>query len=286
MMLSRQYGIAKATPTQRRRHALSEDVIVTREERGNISVLTMVYRPYNLLGPKLINEIVAQIEASQKAGSRAIVIRSGLRHFSAGADLDIFDKRVAAGAADQDDENRRLSGVKFLRFMELLPIPLIASVHGVCLGGGLELALSCDYIIAASSSKIGSVEATLGLHPLLGGIQRQVQRIGAQRAKEMSMLGRRYDAPTLEKWGLINLTVPEESLEQVTMTVAEEFAHGPTVAHAATKQLVHIAVNEGVDAADEAMAKIQASIWASEDLKAGLASFRKNGPGLAKFMGR
>lgn len=271
---------------QNRRQTLSEDVLVTREERGNISVLTMVYRPYNLLGPKLMNALVEQVEASQKAGSRAIVIRSGLRHFSAGADLDIFDKRVAAGAADQASENRRLNGVEFLRFMELLPVPLIASVHGVCLGGGLELALSCDYIIAASSAKIGSVEATLGLHPLLGGIQRQVQRIGAQRAKEMSMLARRYDALTLEKWGLINLTVPEESLEQATMTLAEEFAQGPTVAHAATKQLVHIAVNEGIAAADEAMARVQAPIWASEDLKTGLASFRKNGPGLAKFAGR
>ena len=148
-------------------------------------------------------------------------------------------------AAITGGENRRLNGVEFLRFMELLPIPLIASVHGVCLGGGLELALSCDYIIAASSAKIGSVEATLGLHPLLGGIQRQVQRIGAQRAKEMSMLARRYDAPTLEKWGLINLTVPEESLEKATMAIAEEFAQGPTVAHAATKELAHIAVNRG-----------------------------------------
>ena len=154
--------------------------------------------------------------------------------------------------------------------MELLPIPLIASVHGVCLGGGLELALSCDYIIAASSAKIGSVEATLGLHPLLGGIQRQVQRIGALRAKEMSMLARRYDAPTLEKWGLINLTVPEESLDKVTVAIAEEFAQGPTLAHAATKELVHIAVNDGVSAADEAMARVQAPIWASEDLRTGL----------------
>ena len=100
------------------------------------------------------------------------------------------------------------------------------------------------------------------------------------------MLARRYDAPTLEKWGLINLTVPEESLEQTTMTIAEEFAQGPTVAHAATKQLAHIAVSEGVEAADQAMAKIQAPIWASEDLKIGLASFRKVGPGLAKFVGR
>lgn len=264
---------------------MSEE-LVTREQRGNISILTMVYRPYNLLGPKLMNALVGKVEEAQKDGSRAIVIRSGLRHFSAGADLDIFDKRVEDGNADQANENRSLTGIEFLRFMELLPIPLIASVHGVCLGGGLELALSCDYIIAASSAKIGSVEATLGLHPLLGGIQRQVQRIGAQRAKEMSMLARRYDAPTLEKWGLINLTVPEESLESATFSIAEEFAQGPTLAHAATKQLVHVAVNEGVDAADEAMARLQESIWSSEDLKTGLASFRKNGPGLAKFAGR
>jgi len=265
---------------------LSEDALIAREQRGNVAILTMQYRPYNLLGPRLINAIVENVEAAQKAASRAIVIRSGLRHFSAGADLDIFETRVAAGSGDQSREGRKLVGVEFLRFMELLPIPLIASVHGVCLGGGLELALSCDYIVAATSAKIGSVEATLGLHPLLGGIQRQVQRIGAARAKEMSMLARRYDAPTLEKWGLINLTVPEEQLATATLSIAEEFAQGPTLAHAATKQLVHIAVNEGVDAADQAMPKIQEPIWASEDLKAGLASFRKNGPGLAKFAGK
>ena len=80
---------------------MSEDALITREQRGNISVLTMIYRPYNLLGPKLINAIVEQIEAARDAGSRAIVLRSGLRHFSAGADLDIFDKRVAQGSGDQ-----------------------------------------------------------------------------------------------------------------------------------------------------------------------------------------
>jgi enoyl-CoA hydratase/carnithine racemase len=265
---------------------VSEEALVQREHRGNVAVLTMVYRPYNLLGPRLINALVAEIEAARDAKSRAIVIRSGLRHFSAGADLDIFDRRAAAGSGDQTYQGQRLSGVEFLRFMELLPVPLIAGVHGVCLGGGLELALACDYIVAASSAKIGSVEATLGLHPLLGGIQRQVQRIGAARAKEMSMLARRYDAPTLEKWGLINLTVPEEQLQTTTLSIADEFAQGPTLAHVATKELVHIAVNEGVAAADEAMTRVQAPIWASEDLKTGLASFRKNGPGLAKFAGR
>lgn len=267
---------------------MSEETIVMREERGKVSVLTMVNRPYNLLGPKLINAVTTQLDAAQKAGCRAIVIRSGLRHFSAGADLDIFVKRVEKAGSDtgSGSESRRMNVVDFLSYMELFPVPLIASVHGVCLGGGLELALACDYIIAASSAKIGSVEATLGLNPLMGGIQRQVQRIGALRAKEMSMLGRRYDAPTLEKWGLINLTVSEESLEKATMAVAEEFAGGPTVAHASTKQLAYIAANEGVAAADQAMAKSQEPIWASEDLKIGLASFQKNGPGLAKFVGR
>ena len=100
------------------------------------------------------------------------------------------------------------------------------------------------------------------------------------------MLGRRYDPATLERWGLVNLVVADDALEAATMTIAEELAHGPTVAHAATKRLVHIAVNQGVLAADEAMAEIQKPIWASEDLKIGLASFRENGPGLAKFTGR
>ena len=161
---------------------MDDDVVVRREERGLISVLTMKYGPYNLLGPTLIGAIAAEVTAAQEAGSRAIVLRSGLRHFSAGADVNLFDARI-------EQEGRReaaISGVDFLKLLELLPIPIVASVHGVCLGGGFELALACDYIIAASSAKIGSVEVALGLHPLLGGIQRQVQRAGAMRAKGLS----------------------------------------------------------------------------------------------------
>jgi enoyl-CoA hydratase/carnithine racemase len=259
-----------------------DDVLVEREQRGPVSVLTMVYRPYNLLGPKLMGALAAELSAAREAGSRAIVLRSGLRHFCAGADVSLFNARSEQGGRSQS----AISGVDFLKLMELLPVPIVASVHGVCLGGGFELALASDYIVAASSAKIGSVESAIGLHPLLGGIQRQTQRAGAMRAKEMSMLGRRYDPATLERWGLVNLVVADDMLEKATFSIAEELAHGPTIAHAATKHLVHIAVNQGVGAADEAMAEIQKPIWASEDLKLGLASFRANGPGLAKFVGR
>src|SRR3546814_20924129 len=75
-------------------------------------------------------------------------------------------------------------------------------------------------------------------------------------------------------------------LEEATLASAEEFANGPTLAHAATKQLAYIAANEGVLAADDAMEELQKPIWTSDDLKTGLASFRKNGPGLARFEGR
>ena len=73
---------------------MDDDAIVRREERGLISVLTMEYRPYNLLGPTLIGAIAAEVTAAQEAGSRAIVLRSGRRHFSAGADVNLFDARI------------------------------------------------------------------------------------------------------------------------------------------------------------------------------------------------
>jgi enoyl-CoA hydratase/carnithine racemase len=162
-----------------------EEAVVVREERGPVSVLTMQYRPHNLLGPTLINAIVEQVAAARDSDSRAIVLRSGLRHFLAGADVAQFGARTEQGGKSQAS----IGGVDFLKLLELLPIPIVASVHGVCLGGGFELALACDYIVAAASAKIGSVEVALGLHPLLGGIQRQVQRAGAKRARKSPRSG-------------------------------------------------------------------------------------------------
>jgi enoyl-CoA hydratase/carnithine racemase len=255
------------------------DSVLAVEYQDKVAVLTMTYRPYNLTSPTLSRALLGAFEEAVRAGIRAVLIKSGLKHFSAGADLNLFDERIAKEGKAQ------ISPIDVLRGFEQLPIPIVAAINGVCLGGGLEIALACDYIIAASSAKIGSVEVALGLHPLLGGIQRQVQRVGVARAKEMSLLGRRYDAATLERWGLINLVVPDDQLEGAALTIATELANGPTVAHAATKKLVAVAVNQGVEAADLQMEEIQKPIWKSADLRRGLESFRANGPGLTVFEG-
>jgi enoyl-CoA hydratase/carnithine racemase len=259
---------------------VEDSALVTVDHHDKVAVVTMVHRPYNLSGPILYTALLTAFEGAVKAGARAILLRSGLRHFCAGADVATWDERIAK------EGQAALDPLIVLRGFEQLPVPIVAAVHGACLGGGLELALACDLIVCAESAKLGSVEVALGIHPLLGGIQRHVQRMGAARAKEMVMLGHRYDAATLERWGLINRVVPDEQLECVSMTIAQELAHGPTVAHAATKKLVTIAVNEGVDAADRAMFEVQKPIWASKDLRDGLDSFRQNGPGLATLEGK
>jgi enoyl-CoA hydratase/carnithine racemase len=257
------------------------NVPVRSEVRGALSLLTLKRPPHNLVEYSLLQGILDGLEAAVESGCRAVLIKSELRNFSAGADLELFTQNSDDGAQPSGP-----TVTEFLDAVESTPLPIVCAIHGVCLGGGLEIALACDYIIAARSARIGSVEVTLGLHPIMGGVQRQVERIGLVRAKEMSMLGRRYDPETLASWGLINAVVDDDKLDQAALAIAEELANGPTVANAATKALARTAANEGVKAADEAMAQIQKAIWKSEDLRTGLNSFMKRGPGQARFAGR
>jgi enoyl-CoA hydratase/carnithine racemase len=254
---------------------------VARRLDGPVAVITMNHRPYNLLDRALPEQLIDALRWVSESGARAAILNSGLRHFSAGADLNAMLQTTGQGNGTLD-----WSMLEFLRAFDELPIPIVAAVHGICVGGGLEMALACDLIIASESAKIGSVEATVGLHPLAGGIQRLTQRAGAARAKEMAMLGRRYDARTLERWNVINRVVADEQLADAAATLARELAGGPTVAHAATKALVTIAINEGVGAADTAMAELQKPIFLSEDFRTGVESFTQNGPGMASFVGR
>jgi enoyl-CoA hydratase/carnithine racemase len=252
---------------------------VGREMDGHLAVLTMQYAPHNFLGTELTAGLLEGLQWAKDQGARAVLLNSGLRNFCAGADLAMFQSAYRGVAPDIDL-------VEVLRAFDSLPVPIVAAIHGVTVGGGLEIALACDLIISSESAKIGSVEATLGLNPLMGGIQRVTERAGAARAKEMALLARRYDARTLERWNIINRVVPDEKLGDVSVTVAQELANGPTLAHASTKAILSYTLAHGVPAADEVMRDLQADYWKSEDLKRGLESLAANGPGAARFEGK
>jgi enoyl-CoA hydratase/carnithine racemase len=257
---------------------MGENQAVKFERSGDIAVLTMQLAPYNLLGTELARALIQALEKAHSSNCRAVVLKSSLRHFSAGADMALFENR--------GKNFYELNPLGVLRAFEELPLPIVASVHGVALGGGFELALACDYIIAAASAKFGMVEATLGMHPLMGGIQRVIDRAGVGRAKEMAMLARRLDAGTLERWNVVNLVVPDAKLGELSMAIAQELALGPTIAHGATKRLCNVHLREGLGTSDQQMQDVETAIWQSEDLKAGLASFTEKGPGHAVFRGK
>ena len=246
---------------------------------GQVAVLTMQHPPHNFAGYALIAGLFEGLHWAKEQGARAVLLNSGLRNFCAGADIALFESAERGVAPDFDV-------VEVLRAFDALPMPIVAAIHGVTVGGGLEIALACDLVVASESAKIGCVEGTIGLNPLMGAIQRITERAGAARAKEMVMLARRYDARTLERWNIINRVVPDDKLGDVSLSIARELANGPTVAHASTKAIVSHTLAHGVPATDDAMHELQAPYWQSEDLKRGLTSLAADGPGVARFEGR
>ena len=247
--------------------------LIRREMDATVSILTMDKAPHNLIDGKFLDQFCAELEASVEDGARSILIRSDLRHFCAGADVS----SLTSDAIDSANSLKRI---------ESIPIPTVAAIHGAALGGGFELALTCDLIIAAETAKIGSVEVGIGLAPLLGAIQRLVALAGPARAREITMLGRRYSPDVLERWGVINMVVPDAELVSASLSLARQLGAGPTVAIGAIKRIVQIASDEGTRAADEALDKELSDMWSSNDVKVGMEAMKNTGPGTAIFEGK
>jgi Enoyl-CoA hydratase/isomerase len=116
------------------------DAVLNVEYKDKLAILAMVYRPYNLAGQTLYRALLKALDEAVEAGSRAVLIKSGLRHFCAGADISLWDERIA------NQGKPAFNPIDVLRGFEQLPIPIVAAIHGACLGGGLEIAMACDFI--------------------------------------------------------------------------------------------------------------------------------------------
>jgi enoyl-CoA hydratase/carnithine racemase len=248
------------------------------ERDGEVGVLVIDNPPLNLFDAQLVEDILAALDRTD--GCRALVVRAEGRYFTGGVDVNVFSELTEGQAAEL---TARLLAITHR--VEELPFPTLASVHGLCLTAGLELALACDLIWASESARFGLVEAVIGLTPLMGGTQRIAERAGPARARELVMSGDLYDAATLERWNVLNRVLPDTELADDTLAFARRLAAGPTRAHHATKRIVRAFLENGVRGADEATAAIGAPLFETEDLRRAVDTFLAEGPGKATFEG-
>jgi enoyl-CoA hydratase/carnithine racemase len=248
---------------------------------GALTHLILEHPPLNLFDGATFESLEACVDELTSAPPRAVLVRAVGRVVSAGVDVAEFEKLTPVTAGQLW---MRLVGMT--RAVEALPCPTIFSAHGLTLTAAFELALGCDLIVAGRSATFGLVENVIGLTPGMGGTQRLAARAGAARAKEFVMTGDKYDAETLFSWGVVNKVWEDDELEANALALARRLADGPTLAHAATKQMVMAQVERGVAGADVVMPQISGSLFATEDLQKAVQTFLKEGPGHATFEGR
>jgi enoyl-CoA hydratase/carnithine racemase len=248
---------------------------------GDVGEIVLDDPPLNLFGTELARDMAAAAAEARDSGARAVLVRAEGDNFSAGANVEIFLGRDEAAARELIEEF--LPAVR--QFAEI-EVPTLAAVQGLCLAAGLEVALSCDLIWAAEECQLGLVETVIGATPFGGGTQRLVARAGAGRAAEAVLTGRPYPAETMLDWGVVNRVLPGAELLDKARAFAGRLAAGPTLAHAATKRMIRLAVDSGVEAADAALPEAGARVMASEDLQNGARTLLEQGPGHAVFRGR
>ncbi len=233
----------------------------------------------NALDFALIAELTEQLERlDAEASCRCIVIAgAGDRAFAAGADIKELAVQTPVSLT-LDNEFHRWERIKRIR------TPLIAAVRGFALGGGCELAMTCDMIVAGDDATFGQPEIRLGVMPGAGGTQRLTRAIGKAKAMELILTGRTIDAREAEAHGLVTSVVPAEATVDAALDLAEQVATMPPLAVLAAKEAVNAAFELPLDAGLQLERRNFFLLFASEDQREGMAAFTDKRP--AEWRGR
>jgi enoyl-CoA hydratase/carnithine racemase len=207
------------------------------EIQGAVATVRLDRPPANALGRAVSLELQEAARAlAADASVRAVVVWGGERIFAAGADI----KAMAGwGPAEVEPDVSALE--QACRDLEAIPKPVVAAIAGYALGGGCEVALACDFRIAAEGAKLGLPEIRLGIIPGAGGTQRLPRLIGPGAAREMIYSGRHVDAEEALALGLVDRVVPGDRVYAVALEEARRWAEGPTLALGAAKAAVNAA---------------------------------------------
>ena len=246
---------------------MSYTTILT-ETRGRVGLITL-NRPeaMNALNPVILSELMDALEAfdaDENVG--AMVVAGNEKVFAAGADIKEM--------ADASEEQMRLSPfIGLFDRIRQVKKPVIAAVSGWALGGGCELAMSCDMIVASEKAKFGQPEITIGVIPGAGGTQRLTLAVGKAVAMEMVLNNRTLSAQEALGFGLVNCVVPVESFLDEALSLAEEIADRAPVAVRAGKEAVNAIFEGSLTDGLSAEKELFYSLFSTEDQKEGMAAF-------------
>jgi enoyl-CoA hydratase len=244
-----------------------ENIIV--EVKGRVGLITLS-RPkaLNALSDALISELGRALdgfEADNDIG--AIVLTGSEKAFAAGADIKEMAAKTFAQCYLEDFITRGWEAVSKVRK------PIIAAVAGYAMGGGCEVAMMCDFILAADTAKFGQPEITLGIMPGAGGSQRLTRAVGKAKAMEMILTGRPMDATEAERAGLVSRVVPAAELLDEALKVAERIAGMSRPAALAAKEAVNRAFESTLAEGVRFERRLFHALFATEDQKEGMAAF-------------
>jgi enoyl-CoA hydratase/carnithine racemase len=236
------------------------------EQDGAIGSIVLANPPFNRIDSAYATNLLDAAHRASESSIRVLVVRAEGPNFSFGGEVrewpgkDVNWFRTFVAEVNQS-----------YRAIEALRVPTLASVQGIAMGGGFELALACDLIIAAEDAVFQNVEVTTGMVPIAGGLQRLAAHIGRARAARMAIFGDRVPAPEGFKLGFVSHLVPATRLTQETGAVAHQLANGPTRAYGAVRALLKTWGNGGVAAADAVMLDLTMDLFDSADARKGFA---------------
>jgi enoyl-CoA hydratase len=242
---------------------------VTVEKNGRVGLVTL-NRPkqLNALNAKLMQELGQALQAfDADQGIGAILVAGSEKAFAAGADIDAMKNFAFMDAYLQDYITRDWEHILRVRK------PVIAAVAGYALGGGNELALMCDIVIAADNAKFGQPEINLGIMPGAGGTQRLPRAVGKAKAMDMCLTARNMDAQEAERAGLVSRVVPLERLMEEAMAVAQKIAGYSLPVAMMIKESINRAYETPLSEGVRTERRIFHSQFALEDQKEGMAAF-------------
>ncbi len=224
----------------------------------------------NALNQEAVQEISARLDEAERDQKVKVVVITGAgeKGFCVGLDL-----KSVRGISGVEGMNLSLQGQKLTKKIEELKKPVIAAINGYALGGGMELAMSCDVRIASQKAKLGQTELNVGLIPGWGGTQRLPRLVGRAKAKELIFTAQMIDAETGEQLGLLNRVVSPEKLESAVEEFANELMTKPPVALQLTKQLINSSIETDLTKGLVQEAQAFGVLASTEDFDEGVSAF-------------